>query len=264
MPSKTEAAPSITETAMSLLDHFRELRDRLFRVVIALVIGAGIGYYFRNELIAFLRQPYPGELVNRGVPDQLTTSATLALTVSAVVTLPVILWQIFGFIAPGLYPHEKRWLYMTLPFAVLLFFGGAAFAYYIMLPAMIPFLIGIVDPSLIKAQLNFVDYYEFVAGVMFWMGVAFELPVVMFVLAKFNVVSAGILGKYWRYALVGVAVIAAFITPTPDPVNMAIVMVPLIVLYGISIVLAWIARRGASTPAMLDPDEFDGKGTAGP
>jgi sec-independent protein translocase protein TatC len=256
--TKTEKTPSVTETAMSLLEHFRELRDRLFRIVIALIIGASIGYYFRNELISFLKVPYPGELVTRGVPDQLTTSATLALTVGAVVTLPVILWQIFGFIAPGLYPHEKRWLFLTLPFAVLLFFAGASFAYYMMLPAMIPFLVGIVDPTLLKPQLNFADYYEFVAGVLFWMGVAFELPVIMFVLAKFNVVSANALRKYWRYALVGVAVIAAFITPTPDPVNMAIVMVPLIVLYGVSIVLAGLARRGASTPAMLDPDEFDG------
>jgi sec-independent protein translocase protein TatC len=262
--SNVDMTAQSTEPTMSLLDHVRELRDRLFRVVIALVIGASLGYYFRNELIALLKTPYPGELVTRGVPDQLTTSATLAITVGAVVTLPVILSQIFGFIAPGLYPHEKRWLYWTVPFGILLFFSGAAFAYFFMLPTMIPFLIGILNPELIKAQLDFSDYYTFVSGVLFWMGVAFEMPVIMFALAKFNVISARALRMYWRYAIVGMAIIAAFITPTPDPVNMGIVMVPLMVLYGLSIVLAKLARRGATTPAMLDPNEFDDKTVAGP
>lgn len=245
------------EPTMSLLDHVRELRDRLFRISIALVLGAVVGYTFRNELLTFLKAPYTGELIARGVPDQLTVSATIAITVGAIIGLPVILWQVLGFIAPGLYPHEKRWLFFAVPFGLILFAAGSSFAYFVMLPTMIPFLTGILDPKTVASVLSLDDYVTFVTGVLFWMGVAFEMPVVMFILAKLNVVNAHMLVKYWRYAIVAIAVIAAVITPTPDPVNMGIVMVPLIVLYGFSIVMTAIARRGAQVPALLDPSEKD-------
>ena len=251
-PAQQEAGPT-----MSLLDHVRELRDRVFRIAIAMVIGSSVGYFFRNELLEFLKQPYPGQLIAGGVPDQLTVAATIAITVGAIIALPVIVWQVLGFVAPGLYPHEKRWLFFAVPFGLVLFVVGSGFAYYLMLPTMIPFLTGILDPGTVTNLLRLDDYVTFVSGVLFWMGVAFEMPVIMFVLAKLNVVSARMLVKYWRFSIVAVAVIAAVITPTPDPVNMAIVMLPLIVLYGFSIVMAFLARRGAQVPAMLDPGEQD-------
>ena len=242
------------EPTMSLMDHVRELRDRLFRIAIAMVIGSTIGYVYRNALLVFLKAPYSGQLIASGVPDQLTVAATIAITVGAIIALPVIIWQVMGFIAPGLYDHEKRWLYFAVPFGMVLFVLGSGFAYKLMLPTMIPFLTGILDDKTVTNLLKLDDYVTFVTGVFFWMGVAFEMPVIMFVLAKFNVVSARALAKYWRYALVSIAVIAAVITPTPDPVNMGIVMLPLIVLYGFSIVMAAIARRGAQVPAMLDTE----------
>lgn len=246
------------EPTMSLLDHVRELRDRLLRIAIAVVIGAVFGYTFRNELLEFLKLPAPAnlKLLTLGVPDQLTIAATIAITVGAIIGLPVILWQVLGFIAPGLYPHEKRWLFFAVPFGLLLFVAGGSFAYFVMLPTMIPFLLGIFDKA-VDTSLSLEQYITFVSGVLFWMGVAFEMPVIMFVLAKLNVINAKVLVKYWRYAIVAMAVIAAVITPTPDPVNMSIVMVPLILLYGFSIVMAAIARRGAQVPAMLDPSEKD-------
>jgi sec-independent protein translocase protein TatC len=91
--------------------------------------------------------------------------------------------------------------------------------------------------------------------VMFWMGVAFEMPLIIFVLAKANVINANLLKRHWRWAVVIVAVLAALITPTPDPLNMSIVMVPLLLLYGLSIILAYLARRNATVPALLDPNE---------
>jgi sec-independent protein translocase protein TatC len=255
---------------MSILDHVRELRDRLFRVAIAVVIGSSVGWFFRNELIQWLAVPYDvhlksqgatsGGLQTLGVPDQLTVAATVSITVGAIIAFPMIVWQILAFVAPGLYPHEKRWMFFAVPFGLLLFIGGSAFAYFGMLPTMIPFLVGILDPAIVRPDLNLADYVTFVTGVLFWMGVAFEMPVIMFVLAKFNVISARVMVKQWRYAIVAVAIIAAVITPTPDPVNMGIVMAPLLILYGFSIIMALIARRGAQTPAMLDPNEFDKPG----
>ncbi len=249
------------EESMSLLDHVRELRSRLFWIAVAVALGSTVGFYFRVQLLEFLQAPYPGTLITRGPGDQLTMSATIAITTGAMIGLPVILWQVLAFIAPGLYPHEKRWILFAVPFGLILFIGGASFARFMMLPAMFNFLLNILP---VGDQLDLVNYVDFVSGVMFWMGLAFEMPVVAFVLAKFNVISARIMTRYWRYAIVGVAIIAAVITPTPDPVNMAIVMVPLILLYGVSIILAFLARRGAVTPAMLDPNELDSKDTAGP
>lgn len=252
------------ETTMSLLDHVRELRSRLFWIAIAVTLGAVVGFYYRNELLEFLKVPYPGKLIQLRPGDQLTFSATIAVTVGAIIGFPVIIWQILAFIAPGLYPHEKRWILFSVPFGLLLFIGGSAFAYYFMLPTMIPFLSGIFSAGIVEDQLELGEYVTFVSGVLFWMGVSFEMPVIAFVLGKFNVLSARVMTRYWRYAIVLVAVIAAVITPTPDPVNMGIVMAPLMVLYGFSIILVYLARRGAQTPAMLDPNEFDEQSPAGP
>jgi sec-independent protein translocase protein TatC len=252
------------EATMSLLDHVRELRSRLFYIAVAVTIGAVVGWTFRNELLDLLKAPFSGTLFARSPGDQLTVSATIAITVGAIIGFPVIMWQILAFIAPGLYPHEKRWILFAVPFGLLLFAGGATFAYRLMLPTMIPFLSGIFNAEVVTDELELAEYVTFVTGVLFWMGVAFEMPVIAFVLGKFNVISANIMTRYWRYAIVAVAVIAAVITPTPDPVNMGIVMVPLMVLYGFSIILVFLARRGSQTPAMLDPNEFDKETPAGP
>lgn len=243
------------EEGMTLLDHARELRDRLFKAVIALAIGAVVGLAFSERIIQILLQPYNGrELLVTSPTSSLTNVFTVSLTVGAILALPFILYQILAFVFPGLLPKEKRWILIGLPFGFLLFVLGAAFAFFVMLPAAVAFLTGIF-PTVFKYELTPDEYIPFVAGVMFWMGVAFEMPLIIFILAKANVVNANVLKKNWRWAIVGVAVIAALVTPTPDPINMSIVMVPLLGLYGLSIVLAGIARRNATVPAMLDPEE---------
>jgi len=151
-------------------------------------------------------------------------------------------------------PHERRWVLIALPFGFGLFILGAAFAFFIMLPAAVGFLTSIF-PSVFTVALTPDDYIPFVAGVMFWMGLAFEMPLIVFVLAKANVLNARVLVRHWRWAVVIIAVLAALITPTPDPINMSLVMVPLMLLYGLSIVLAALARRNAAVPALLDPEE---------
>ena len=143
---------------------------------------------------------------------------------------------------------------IALPFGFGLFLLGVLFAFFVMLPAAVGFLTGIF-PSVFNVALTPDDYIPFVAGVMFWMGVAFEMPLIIFVLAKANVINANLLKRHWRWAVVIVAVLAALITPTPDPLNMTIVMVPLLLLYGLSIILAYLARRNATVPALLDPNE---------
>jgi sec-independent protein translocase protein TatC len=243
------------EEGMTLLDHARELRDRLFKAVIALAIGAAVGVVFSERILLILLGPYgASQLLVLSPTSSLTQVFTVSLTFGAILALPFILYQILAFVFPGLMPNEKKWILIGLPFGFILFILGATFAFFVMLPAAVGFLTSIF-PTVFKYELTPDEYIPFVAGVMFWMGAAFEMPLIIFILAKANVLNANVLTKHWRWAVVIIAVIAAFITPTPDPINMGIVMVPLLLLYGLSIILAKIARRNAVTPAMLDPEE---------
>ncbi len=242
------------EEGMTLLDHMRELRERLFKAVIAIVIGAVIGLIFSNQILHLLILPYGNKIVTIAPTETLTNTFVVSLTFGAALAMPVVIYQILAFVMPGLLPNEKRWVLIGVPIATSLFVIGALFAWFVMLPPAIGFLTTI-NTDVFEVQLRADDYIPFVTGILFWIGVAFEMPVVIFVLAKFNVVTARVLARQWRYAVVFIAVLAALITPTPDPVNMSIVMAPLFVLYGISIVMAAIARRGSATPAILDPDE---------
>lgn len=251
------------EEAMSLLDHLRELRDRIFKAVIALVIGTLIASVFYVPLLEFVVQPLRDVNPTSPLPPIITTGPfeilsnvfTICLTVGAGLAFPVILYQIISYIVPGLLDHEKRWLKFGFPFALVLFGTGVFFTWRVFLPSALPFLLGILPNTVVDARLKLDEYIPFVMGTMFWMGIAFEMPLIMFMLAKANVLSAATLRKNWRYAIVAIAMIAAFITPTPDPINMMLVMLPLMVLYLLSIFMAFIARRGATVPALLDPEE---------
>lgn len=246
------------EEGMSLLEHLRELRDRLFKSVIALVIGTAVGLAFSERVLQFIILPY---IQATGLPLQtlapteaLTNVFIISVTVGAILALPVIVYQILAFVMPGLLPKEKIWVFLGVPLSTILFLLGALFTWFIMLPTAIAFLTNIY-PSVFKAELTADSYIPFVTGVVFWMGVAFQMPLIIFIMAKANVVNARVLAKQWRYAVVIIAAVAAFITPTPDPINMSIVMAPLLLLYVLSIGMAALARRGKTTPPMLDPDE---------
>jgi sec-independent protein translocase protein TatC len=247
---------AVEDQAMTLADHLRELRERLLKSVIALAIGTAVGLAFAEQILKVLLAPYgpAKQLLVTSPISPLTNVFTVSVTAGAILALPFILYQALAFIFPGLLPHEKRWVLIALPLGFGLFLMGVLFAFFVMLPAAVGFLTGIF-PSVFNVALTPDDYIPFVAGVMFWMGVAFEMPLIVFVLAKANVINASLMKRHWRWAVVIVAVLAALITPTPDPLNMSIVMVPLLLLYGLSIILAYLARRNATVPALLDPDE---------
>ena len=242
------------EEGMTLLEHLREIRDRLFKAVLALLVGSAIGLALSNQILIFVIEPYKQLLLTINPTESLTTVFTVSVTVGAALAMPVMVYEILAFVMPGLLPNERKWLFMGVPFATVLFLMGATFAWIILMPTAIAFLTTIY-PNVFHTQLTADNYIPFVMGVVFWIGVAFEMPLIVFVLAKANVVNARVLAKQWRYAIVFIAVLAAFITPTPDPINMSIVMAPLLVLYVFSIGMAAVARRGKTTPAMLDPDE---------
>ena len=231
------------ETSKPLLNHLNELRQRLFKAFLALIITTGISFAFAPQLIEFLTTPIGGAeaLVSIEVTENVAIFMKVSLLSGFVLGMPFIVYQIMRFVLPGLNRREKTWLVLGVPLASLLFFGGVAFTWYIMLPTAIPFLTAFLG---ITTQVRPANYFDFITRLMFWIGVCFEMPLVVTLLAKMKMVTAKQLLGGWRYAIVGMAVIAAIVTPTVDPINMGLVMLPLLGLYVISIILAIFAGRG--------------------
>jgi len=231
------------EQLQGLLPHLDELRRRLIVAAGALLVGTLVAFIFAGQVIAILAQPVGGleGLQAIELTENLGVYMRTALTLGAVLAMPVFVYEVVAFVVPGLMPHERRLLYIALPFVVLSFLAGAAFAYFVMLPVAIPFLVNFGGiPTAPRPK----DYVGFITRVVFWIGVAFETPLIIAVLARIGIVTPTQLRKGWRIAVVAIAVLAAIITPTIDPVNMIIVMAPLFGLYLLSIVLAqWVYRE---------------------
>lgn len=231
------------ENSAPLLNHLNELRIRVFKAFFALVIATGVSFAFSRQIIEYLAVPIGGtaNLVSIELTENIAIFMKVSLLGGFVFAMPVIVYQIMAFILPGLKRNERTWLFIMVPFAALLFAGGVAFTWYVMLPAAIPFLTNFMG---ITTQVRPENYFGFVTRIMFWIGVCFEMPLVIMFLARMKFVTAKQLASGWRYATVVIAIVAASVTPTVDPVNMGLVMAPLMGLYVISIVLAAIVGRG--------------------
>ncbi|MCZ7541918.1 MAG: twin-arginine translocase subunit TatC [Anaerolineae bacterium] len=228
------------ETPLTLLDHLNDLRGRLMRALAALVIGLLLAVVFTERLLKYLITPYGTELQVLGPTESVVIYFRVALLAGAIFAMPYITLQLFLFIAPGLTRREKRWVYLALPATTGLFLVGVAFAWFIMVPAALGFLQDF-QSEVFRAEWTADRYIAFLTSLLFWIGVAFELPVVVFVLARLGIMGPRPLIRNWRLAVVLMTIVAALITPTVDPFNMLLVVAPLIVLYLISIGLAVIA-----------------------
>ncbi len=244
----------IDESQMTLMEHLLELRTRLMWIVGSLLIGTIVAFSFKDPLLRFIQIPLGGSrLIAIGPTDTLISIFKISFGVGASIAMPIIVYQLIAFAAPGLYPHEKRTLLLSLPAITGLFVGGMAFAFYVMLPVAIDFLQSFAGE--IEQLWTFDKYIGFVTRIVFWIGVSFEIPVILAFLARTGLVSGPQLLHFWRHAFVIIAILAAIITPTVDPVNMAIVMGPLIVLYFVSVGLAYILYR-PRTPRDFSQEPF--------
>ena len=231
----------IEDSRMALMDHLIELRNRLLWIVGALIIGTALSMLFVTPILNFIIAPLSamGAMPTAiGPTDTITVFFKVSFTMGAIFAMPVIVYQIIRFVAPGLYPHEKRNLLLILPGFMALFAIGAAFAYFMLLPTAVAFLQSFLG-DIIKQEWTIDRYISFVTRIVFWIGVAFEMPLVVAFLARAGIISGPKLLGFWRQAVVIIAVVAAAITPTVDPVNMTLVMAPLVVLYAISVGLAY-------------------------
>ena len=244
VPPASDETPAVETSAQPLMAHLLELRDRLVKATAALVVGLVIGLIFARQflelLIAFLQGASQLQLLSPAEPIFLYLKA--ALIMGAVIASPFVLYQIFAFIVPGLTDSEKRGLYLALPMAAGLFSLGVAFGIFVVLPFTLRYLQSFLA-DLIKAEYGASFYMNFVLSFLLWLGIGFELPLFIAILARLGIVSPYQLRKFWRYAIVIIAILSAVITPTPDPFNMAIVMVPLLLLYVFGIVLAHLVYK---------------------
>ena len=236
---------------MGFLEHLGELRTRLIRSALALTITTTLSTVFTGQVLQYLLTPYGmnEKLQILGPTESVVVYFREALLCGAIIAIPYITWQLFGFILPGLKRQEKRWVLLALPGTIFFFLLGVAFAWFIMTPAALNFLADF-QSDVFTVEWTADAYIAFVTALLFWIGVAFETPLIFFVLARLGLVGPRALIHNWRIAVVATAVLAAVITPTIDPFNMALVMGPLLALYVLSILLAAFAyRRSAAGQA---------------
>ena len=231
------------ENPAGLWEHLDALRKHLTRSVIFLALTTSLSFAFTRRVIDYLALPIGG--INKLTPIEVTEPVgvfmRVALMVGFAAALPYIAFELWLFAAPGLHRRSRFTSLISIPLVAIFFLAGMAFAYFAMLPTALPFLLNFMG---MNPQVRPASYISFVTSLMFWIGVAFEFPLVIYILASIGLVNHKMLIDQWRLAMVVIAIMAASITPTVDPVNMTLVMAPMIILYFMSIFLAMLARRG--------------------
>jgi sec-independent protein translocase protein TatC len=256
------------EHVMTFWEHLEELRARMVRMILAFIAGGGLAWYFKKRLLSILTEPYeaawkagafPGKahLGFMAPADAFMAYVKLSALSGAIFALPIVLYQIWAFIAPGLYSREKRF---AIPFVVsscALFAGGGYFGWKFAFPKAFSFLLSYIGPLEggvnIEATVTLKDYIEFVTHMLVAFGVAFELPVLAFFLSIAGLVNYKQLIKFFRYFIVVAFVISAVLTP-PDPLSQLLLAIPLCGLYGVSILVAYFFGRKPA-PAEDPPNE---------
>ena len=235
------------DVQMPFTSHLGELRSRLVKSVLAVAVGFLACFYFVDTIFAILAAPVrrldiPGlTLIGTGVTEAFFTRMKLGFVAALVVALPVLLWQGWQFVAPGLYEHEKRYTRSFVFAGSLCFCLGAAFSYAVVVQRGLSFLLHRYEVIGVTPMLQVADYLSTVSRLVLVSGAMFELPVIAFFTARVGLIDHRFLIRHSRYALIAIALLAAILTP-PDLISQILLMVPLLLLYGLSIVVAYLAR----------------------
>lgn len=240
-----KARAAVSERAelpgMSLMEHLEELRKRIIHSAIYLALGMAVAGIFYKQLVSFLQAPltHIGKKLAMTHPmDALNLDLQVALLAGAILASPFILYQVWLFIAPGLYQKEKRFVVPFMAATVALFLTGAAFGYFFVLPGAMEILIVKFGRDF-TPMITIEEYTSFFLSIILGLGISFELPILIFFLAMFGIVSPRFLFKNIRYAILAVFIVAAVICPSPDPWTMCVYALPMLALYVIGIGVAW-------------------------
>jgi len=249
----------MTDGTMPLTAHLEELRWRIVKAFVVVMVAFGGCYFYSDRIFEFLTRPLVGlgdshlQLIGTGVTEAFFTKLKVAIIAGIFVASPVIFFQIWRFVAPGLYEREKR---VALPFSIAasaFFVSGAAFCYWLVFPVAFAFFLGEFTSIGIAAQIRVSEYLTFSTRMLLAFGVTFELPVVTFFLARVGLVTHHMLIAWWRYAIIVIFVAAGVLTPGPDIASQMLMAAPLLVLYVLSIGVAYLVARPRETPPTDDP-----------
>ncbi|MGO9642908.1 MAG: twin-arginine translocase subunit TatC [Candidatus Acidiferrales bacterium] len=245
---------------MSFLEHLAELRTRIIQSLIGIGAGMIVGLAVSPKVLGIIARPMQLALRGAHLDDKLIYTSptgainliiTLGVYLGLVLASPWVLYQVWLFVAPGLYKHERRAVWMFVGSSVFLFLVGIAFGYFVMLPYVLKFLISFQGPFRPLIDIN--EYFDLIFIVLLGLGLIFELPILIFFLALFGLVTPKMLLKNFRYAVLIITILAAIITPTPDATTMLIFMAPMFLLYFLGVaVSAVVVRRKRRAQAMAN------------
>lgn len=245
-PQKEES--KLEDSRMALWQHLQELRGGLVRILVVLSVVSCFTYRYAEKLLYWLEKPLlealPPEhrrLYFTGITDKFFVYLKASIYAAIALTIPYLLWEIWKFVSPGLYSKEKKMVLPFILFGSFFFLLGGCFGYWIVIPYGYQFLVNFGSSAEVPL-ITLSEYFTITLQLLMMMGAVFELPVVLMILAKFGVIQPGILRKVRGQAYIGLSVLAAFVTPTPDAFTMLLVMIPLFLLYEVSVLLVrWVA-----------------------
>jgi sec-independent protein translocase protein TatC len=235
-PGPSGGSPVDSDRAMTLVDHLTELRTRIVRSILAVVAGSAIGFAFAEQLQQFLVSPLPASalpLQTLAIGDAFAIRLRIAVTVGIILAMPVLLYQVWRFVAPGLTAGERRALRPWIPFALLFFVLGVSVA-WIILPWTINFLLGFTN-AVIVDNLTATNYFDFVTTMFLGFGLLMEFPIVLYGLARVGILSSARLAASRRFALIGIAIFAAVVTPGGDPVSFIVLGATMYILFELTV-----------------------------
>jgi sec-independent protein translocase protein TatC len=227
---------------LTFLGHLRELRSCLIKIIVALIIALPISFFVAKYIFDILTKPVPGiQLIYIEITEMLSTYFKVTLIISVVLTLPFIIYQIVMFVRPALTKRERSYLYLMLPAIGVCFLTGAAFAYFVLLPPALTFLFTF-GSDIAQPMIKVGNYVSVITTLLFWVGICFEIPIILFFLTKIGIINPKWLSKFRKAAYLLAFIIGAIITPTPDPLNQTFIALPIIFLYEFGIILSRVAQ----------------------
>jgi sec-independent protein translocase protein TatC len=253
MNSKADKS-TIPDTTMSIGDHLEELRFRIIYALVGFGIAVAICMFFGKYLIAFIEVPYikamgeSARLQSIDPAEGFISYMEIAMIAAVVISSPWIFYHLWQFVAAGLYPHEKRYVYIAVPFCTALFVAGALFFIFVIAPATLRFFV-IFNEKFLKVSSNFTftNYVSFVATMMLVFGIAFQTPIAIFVLNRTGIVSTELFKKSRKYVFLAVVIIASAVIPGSDPVSLFAMVIPMYLLFELGLFLSWFAEKRAKT-----------------
>ena len=239
---------STNEKSMSFIEHLEELRWRLIKSIVSILLGGIVTFFFIDEILQLLLQPLENiDSANKAnlqvlsVQGMFVIKWTIALLGGIIFSVPVITYQTWSFISPGLYANEKGFVVPLVIFSFMSFSGGILFSYFILIPYCLNFFASL-SGDIVLNNFSINHYFSFVTWMLLGSGIVFQLPVVSFLLSTIGLLTPPFMRHYRRHSIVAIFILSSFITP-PDPVSMLVMALPLIVLYEISIGISWFVNQ---------------------